>query len=134
MSKYDPLGHFLRERSSEETPMTFAEIEKVIGISLPPAAERHPAWWSNNPSNNVMTKVWLDAGYRSERVDLGGRKLVFRRSQVRPNSPRPAGGQPPRAVPMGILETIRHRLRGSVTMAPDFNPAAPTGEHWDAES
>jgi hypothetical protein len=130
MSKYDPLGRFLRERSSEETPMTFAEIEQVIGIPLPPAAERHPAWWSNNPSN----KVWLEAGYRSERVDLGGRKLVFRRSQVRPNSPRPAGGQPARAIPMGILETIRNRLRGSVTMAPDFDPTAPTGEHWDAES
>ncbi len=131
MSKYDPLGHFLRKRSSNETPMTFEEIEKVIGVSLPPAAERHPAWWSNNPSNNVMTKVWLEAGYRSERVDLGGRKLVFRRSRLRSNSTRPAGGPSPR--PIGILETIRHRLRGSVTMAPDFDPTAPTGEHWDAE-
>ena len=113
--------------------MTFAEIERVIGIPLPPAAERHPAWWSNNPSNNVMTKVWLDAGYRSERVDLGGRKLVFRRSHARPSSPRPAGAQPTRPTPPGILETIRHRLRGSVTMAPGFDPTAPTGERWDAE-
>ena len=134
MSKYDPLGYFLRGRSSEETPMTFAEIEQVIGVALPPAAERHPAWWSNNPSNNVMTKVWLDAGYRSERVDLGGRKLVFRRSQVRPMSSSPVGGPPPRTLPQGILETIRQRLRGSVTMAPGFDPTAPTGEHWDAES
>ena len=133
MSKYDPLGHFLRERSAEETPMTFAEIERIIGISLPPAAERHPAWWSNNASNNVMTKVWLDAGYRSERVDLGGRKLVFRRSQARPHSPLPAGGPPPRSPAPGILETIRQRLRGSVTMAPDFDPTAPTGERWNAE-
>jgi hypothetical protein len=59
--------------------MTFAEIERVIGGKLPPNSPQYPAWWSNNPSNNVMTKVWLSAGFRTEQVDVKSRKVVFRR-------------------------------------------------------
>ncbi len=29
--------------------MTFSEIEKVTGVKLPPKAQHHRAWWSNNP-------------------------------------------------------------------------------------
>lgn len=79
MSKYEPLGNFLRDQHTQEVPMTFAEIEHVIGIKLPPSAQHQRAWWSNNPSNNVMTKIWLAAGYQTEQVDMSARKLVFRR-------------------------------------------------------
>jgi hypothetical protein len=58
--------------------MTFREIERLVGVPLP-ASSRYPAWWSNNPSNNVMTQIWLDAGFRTEQVDTGAKKLVFRR-------------------------------------------------------
>lgn len=79
MSKYDALGAYLHKQSFSEVPMTFAEIETVTGTKLPPKAQHHRAWWSNNPSNNVMTKVWLNAGYETAQVDMEGRKLVFRR-------------------------------------------------------
>src|SRR5262249_33242652 len=79
MSKYLPLTEHLRKQAFSEVPMTFAEIERVIGGKLPPKAQHHRGWWSNNPSNNVMTKAWLDAGFRSEQVDMTGRRLVFRR-------------------------------------------------------
>jgi hypothetical protein len=58
--------------------MTFREIEKVTGTKLP-NSKQYPAWWSNNTWNNVMTKVWLDAGYRTEQVDVAHERLVFRR-------------------------------------------------------
>src|SRR5438045_2498049 len=79
MGKYEPLGAFLRSQGTREVTLTFGEIEKITGVKLPPKAQHHRAWWSNNPSNNVMTKVWLDAGYESTQVDMGARKLVFRR-------------------------------------------------------
>src|SRR5258707_9568891 len=79
MGKYENLGAFLQKQRSREVPLTFREIEKITGGKLPPKAQHHRAWWSNNPSNNVMTKVWLDAGYESMRVDMRARKLVFRR-------------------------------------------------------
>jgi hypothetical protein len=84
MGKYTRLGEFLRAQRSKEVPMTFAEIERVIGGKLPPSSPQYPAWWSNNPSNNVMTKVWLDAGFRTEQVDVKSRKVVFRRVEQKP--------------------------------------------------
>ena len=59
MGKYAPLGEFLRAQRASLVRMTFDEIEEVTGAKLPPKAQLHRAWWSNNPSNNVMTKVWL---------------------------------------------------------------------------
>jgi len=78
MTKYAPLGDYLRKQRGSQVRMTFGQIERVIGGKLP-ASQHHRAWWSNNPWNNVMTKVWLDAGFVTEQVDIEGRKLVFRR-------------------------------------------------------
>lgn len=79
MGKYDPLKAFLGKQRAIEVPLTFQEIEKITGVKLPPKAQHHRAWWSNNPSNNVMTRAWLEAGYESAQVDLSARRLVFRR-------------------------------------------------------
>ncbi|HKS84058.1 MAG TPA: hypothetical protein VJR71_01125 [Pseudolabrys sp.] len=79
MSKYERLGQFLKKQDKEFVPMTFAEVERVTGVKLPPSALKHRPWWSNNPDNSVMTKVWLDAGFESEQVDMEKRKLVFKR-------------------------------------------------------
>lgn len=78
MSKYEPLGDFLKNQKTDRVPMSFAEIERVTGTRLP-ASARYRAWWSNNSLNSVMTKVWLEAGFESEQVDMAHRKLVFRR-------------------------------------------------------
>jgi len=78
MSKYDRLGLYLRQQGLDAIPLSFAEIERIVGTKLPKSRE-HQAWWSNSTGNNVMTKVWLDAGYQTERVDMEAKKLVFRR-------------------------------------------------------
>jgi hypothetical protein len=79
MGKYSNLGKFLRDQKRSPIPMTFAEVEKIIGQTLPRSA-RYPAWWINNPSNNVMTKVWLEAGFKTEQVDTQAKKVVFRKA------------------------------------------------------
>lgn len=129
MGKYEPLTTFLAQAPGTEIPMTFADIERVTGHALP-ASKQYPAWWSNNPSNNVMTKAWLAAGYQTERVDIAGERLVFRRVTGRasmaaaPESPSPTGS---------ILERIRARLGGMVTVSPGVDLAAPVSDLWDAE-
>ena len=90
-SKYAPLESHLRDSGDTYIPMTFDEIEQVIGTSLPPAAFKHRALWSNNPGNWVMTKTWLGAGYQTERVDMEKRELVFRK--VSDVSPPALGGR-----------------------------------------
>ncbi len=79
MSKYGALGDYLKRQGRDLVPMTFAEIEKVTEVKLPASAHKHRPWWSNNPNNSVLTKVWLDAGFKSEQVDIPAGKLVFRR-------------------------------------------------------
>ena len=78
MSKYRALGEYLKHQRRDAVPMTFGEIEKVIGAKLP-ASSRYRAWWSNNDFNSVLTKVWIKAGFKSEQVDMKKGKLVFRR-------------------------------------------------------
>ncbi len=46
--------------------MTIAEIETLIGASLPPGA-RYPSWWRND-HHRAHSRAWLSAGWRV--VDL----------------------------------------------------------------
>ena len=127
MGKYTPIKIFLAGQKANEVPMTFGEIENLIGQPLPPAAFKHRPWWSNSPANNVMTKAWLEAGYKTERVDMEARRLTF----VRGVKQTPAA-TPPRTSSGGILARVRERLAGSVTIPDGVDVTAPTGEIWDA--
>src|ERR1041384_6278906 len=89
--KYQPLTDFLLRQHTDAKSMSFEDIERVIGEPLPASASRHRAWWSNNPDNSVMTKAWLEAGFRSEQVDMKRRRLVFRRT-TRMSNARPTPG------------------------------------------
>ena len=84
MSKYEPLERHLRSATSKELPMSFEDIESILGTSLPPSARKHRAWWSNNPQNSVMTHAWVSAGYRTRQVNLEAESVVFERTEDRP--------------------------------------------------
>lgn len=79
MGKYEPLTNFLARSNTSQLPMSFEEIERLLGFPLPASSRSHRAWWSNNPSNNVMTKAWLAAGFETADVDVLRGHLVFRR-------------------------------------------------------
>jgi hypothetical protein len=125
MGKYSRLGEFLRAQRTKEVPMTFAEIERVIGGKLPPNSPHYPAWWSNNPSNNVMTKVWLDAGFRTEQVDVKSRKIVFRRTE--PKSPE---APPPPKVSKGGRHPLFGALKGLVRIPAGVDLTEPADPDW----
>jgi hypothetical protein len=124
-SKYQPLTLHLRAQRAGRVPMSFTEIERVLGTKLPPSASSHRAWWSNNPTNNVMTKAWLEAGFQSEQVDLDGRKLVFKRAANGPQSPTVAANSKPEVAASRKLGLFGW-LRGTVASTGDLTkPADP---------
>ena len=130
-SKYAPLETHLRDSGRAHLVMTFNEIEGVIGARLPPAARKHRALWSNNPSNWVMTKAWLAAGYRAERVDMEKHTLVFRRAV--PNAtPADAGGESLPAERPGSFADVFGALRDTVTISPGTDLTDPIDEDWNA--
>jgi hypothetical protein len=134
MGKYDALHSFLERQEVERVPMTFAEIEKVIGSKLP-QSQTIRAWWSNNPSNNVMTKAWLAAGYKTEQVDIESRKLVFRRDPAarRQAAPRHSGFAE-EALARAPKDTGRHPIFGALKdvtwIAPGIDLTEPADPEW----
>ena len=132
MSKYAALGEFLRKQPANEFPVTFAEIERITGAKLPPKAQHHRAWWSNNPSNNVMTKVWLAAGYQTARVDVAGRKLVFRRVRASktslPAASKTASG--PSTPSSSEHHPLFGALKGLIHIAPGTDLTEPADPAW----
>jgi hypothetical protein len=133
MSKYDPLKNYLEGRRFDEVAMTFGEIERILGFRLPEKSQQHRAWWSNNPSNSVMTKAWLAAGYRTERVDMAGRRLVFKRaSDVRRAQRDPAGADAMRdgRKPHPLFGA----LAGLGKVAPGVDLTEPADPSWGDQS
>jgi hypothetical protein len=131
MGKYEPLGQFLRKQRTQEVPLTFREIERIAGVKLPPKAQHQRAWWSNNPDNNVMTKVWLAAGFESAQVDMEGRKLVFRRVA---KATEPAGGFAESAQKPYATKDGKHpafgALKGMIRIAPGVDLTEPAFPEW----
>jgi hypothetical protein len=70
-----------------------------------------------------MTRAWLEAGWRTEQVDLVSGKIVFRKAG--PQSP-PAGSSSARPSPFG-------GLKGTVQIAADLDLTEPSGEGWSAQ-
>lgn len=145
MGKYEPLTGFLGRQRASEVPVTFAEIERLIGAPLPPVARKHRAYWSNNSSNNVMTKAWLAAGFKAERVDMASGKLIFRREKAaEPSISTPSYNQSAAedwsggAASTPETPSGRHplfgALKGTVTVAPGVDLTAASDELWDAEA
>jgi hypothetical protein len=128
MGKYENLGAFLQKQRAREVPLTFREIEKIIGAKLPPKAQHYRAWWSNNPSNNVMTRIWLEAGYESARVDMNARKLVFRRLTNEPTEkPSPVA---PAATKKGERHPIFGALKDITRLVPGVDLTEPADPEW----
>lgn len=120
--KYAPLGAHLRAQRARKVAMSFADIERVIGDRLPTSARRHRPWWSNNPLNSVVTKTWLEAGFKAEAVDLDRETLVFRRLASREER----GDEE--------MTTSRHPLfgcmKGLIHVAPGTDLTEPADPEW----
>lgn len=123
MGKYEPLTEFLKQQAGSEVRMSFAQIERVIGSKLPPVAQRHRAWWSNSPTDNVMTKAWIEAGFRSEQVDMENGRLVFRRDE-QTGRPRAAVGAKPGQHPLFGC------MKGTVLIPEGVDLTAPADPEW----
>ena len=79
-SRYDPLPKYLLGRSEPVVKMTFAEIERVLGVTLPASARKYGPWWANEAAGtHVHAQAWLGAGRRTANVDLNAGTVEFAR-------------------------------------------------------
>ena len=93
MSKYDPLQEALRRRTDDEWVATFAEIEAILGFTLPTSAAVHRTWWANHGGVMVHQKAWLAAGWRVAGLDRdAGRVRFVRAGAAMPRPPEVTPG------------------------------------------
>jgi len=119
MGKYEALPQFLGTATGQTQRMSFSEIERILGFKLPKSAYQYEAWWSNNPTGHSHSRAWIDAGWRTEAVDLAARKVTFQRIARNEKA----------------LSAKGHRwgcMAGTVTIMPGADLTEPT-ENWDAE-
>ena len=127
MSKYGPLNGFLNMQTASELPMTFREIEEIIGSKLPPSAYRHRPWWANEAMSHVHAKAWLNADYHTEQVDMAGKKLVFKRV----HAPTPRQNIPPWKTPSNELgESHRGFAHETSANPPNCHPMIGALKGW----
>lgn len=82
-SKYYRLFEYLKRCQQEAVTLTFAEIEALIGYSLPASARAQKNWWSNRDSASALyAGAWISAGYQAGSVDLEQQSVTFQTFQA----------------------------------------------------
>lgn len=81
MGVYDPLYRYLDSHPASAVTMSYAEIEKVLGRSLPDTARRDKKrqWWANTESHS-QALAWLGARRRAK-LDVNRLEVTFTRQQ-----------------------------------------------------
>lgn len=81
-SKYEPLELHLRAISPDtrELTLSFSEIERILGASLPASAKFHRPWWSNQKDSKARPQAhaWLSAGFVVDMVNQGSSNASVR--------------------------------------------------------
>lgn len=119
MTKYQPLTTHLAARGEPRIAMSFSEMERVLGFSLPRSAREYRPWWANSAHGHVQSRAWLDAGYQSEDVDLAAERLVFARLNAVEPAPRPKGRHP-----------LIGCMKGTIVILPGTDLTEPTAPDW----
>jgi len=136
-TKYEALEDFLKHQNNDAIPIKFEEIERIIGAKLPASAFKHRPWWSNNPSNSVITNAWLNAGFKTEKVDMKAHELVFRRiggPKSEHGAPEPSSeGHRPKT-PLSYALELRHPLwgvlKGTIRVTRGTDLTEPADPEW----
>lgn len=81
MRKYHALGDYLVKQRQVSELLTFQEIEKILGFSLPPSAYNHRAWWANSLSHPQACS-WLNAGWNAGKVNIGEKMALLVRPLI----------------------------------------------------
>lgn len=78
MSKYEPLGNYLRAQKSNRVTLSFRDVTDIIGDTLPASATAHVEWWANDTNGqHVQANEWLNAGWKTDSISLADERVTF---------------------------------------------------------
>ena len=79
--QYQKFSGWLKKQDGEEVNCSFEQIEKIINAKLPNSAYKYAAWWSNHPSQPLMSQI-LKVGWQTKSFDLRKKNITFYRKQA----------------------------------------------------
>ena len=78
---YIGITKYLEKQRANTIIFSFEEVKGINGDHLPPSAYKHQAWWANTESHSHAFS-WLNAGYKTEEVDLINQKVTFKKIEM----------------------------------------------------
>ena len=83
--RYAALADWLQSQPGrvEQIPLTFNQIEEIIGSNLPDSARVFRAWWANDSVGHSHSQLWLAAGWRTTYINLSESRVTFSRIRER---------------------------------------------------
>ena len=76
--KYRRLAGLLEELGEKTISLTFSQIEKAVGFSLPESARLYREFWANTTTHSIALS-WLSVGYKTVDVNLANETVAFER-------------------------------------------------------
>jgi hypothetical protein len=83
-AEYLPLHKYLDGRYADTVVLTFAEVEDLLGITLPAAARADQTWWDNADDQAVpspQARSWTRAN-RTAKPNLKAQIVTFDRTSA----------------------------------------------------
>ncbi|NUT18003.1 MAG: DUF262 domain-containing protein [Hamadaea sp.] len=75
ISKYEPITEWLKAQTADALPLSFTELEDILGQLLPPSARQHAPYWYDH--QNSLGKAIKAAGYRPQGADLTAEQVTL---------------------------------------------------------
>jgi hypothetical protein len=79
--EYQALYKYLRDRFADRVVLTFAEIEDLLGFTLPDLARLKYEWWASSDAaaaSSAHANAWMAAS-RTAVANLSSQRVVFDR-------------------------------------------------------
>lgn len=83
-AEYRPLHKYLDNRYADTVVLTLAEIEDLLGFTLPDVARLQPEWWANADTDTTpspQSRSWIQAG-RTATPNLPAQVVAFERTSA----------------------------------------------------
>ena len=79
--EYRSLYRYLDNRFADTVVLTFAQIESLLGFTLPDLARLRADWWASPEADSVpssQSRSWVDAS-RTATPNLRAQSVIFER-------------------------------------------------------
>lgn len=77
--KYHKLKQYFAKCTAASVTLTFKEIEKIGGITIPETARRSKQWWYPRKEYNRIAEAWITENYSMTKLNLKAGKVTFHR-------------------------------------------------------